>query len=120
MKDSTRDKVSLTPYMRALLLDEICRRMNIITYCSSILNITLEQNIKNTFIGACPFCHDCDAFVINESTGKYLCIHCSTAGDFLTLMSKKEGRNLNSSLKILSGYLEKAESSKRPYAGGGI
>jgi hypothetical protein len=120
MKNDTRDKVSLTPYMRALLLDEICRRMNIINYCSSILNITLEQNIKNTFIGACPFCNDCDAFVINKSTGKYLCVNCSTEGDFLSLMAKKEGRNLNSSLQVLSGYLEKAERSKRPYAGGAV
>ena len=114
------DKITLTSCMRALLLDEICRRMNIIDYCNCTLHITLEKNIKNIFLCDCPFCHDQDAFAINKATGKYICVNCNTEGDFFTLMSKKDGHDLNSTLQVLSGYLEKAERSRRPYAGGGI
>ena len=113
-----RDKITLTPYMRALLLDEICRRTNIIDYCNVILEMGLEQSIKNTFTGDCPFCSGHQAFVINNSTGKYFCINCKTEGDFLTLMSKKECRDLNSTLQVLSGYLKAEEKQKPAYAGG--
>jgi hypothetical protein len=114
------EKIDLTPYVRALLLDEICRRMNIINYCKCTLNITLEQTITDIFIGDCPFCHGQDAFAINKATGKYCCVNCDTEGDFFTLMSKTDGRDLNSTLQVLSGYLEKAEQSRRPYTGGGV
>jgi len=114
------EKIDLTPYMRTLLLDEICSRMNIIDYCNITLHSTLEQNIKDIFIGACPFCHDQDAFAINKATGKYICVNCNTEGDFFTLMSKKEGRDLNSTLQVLSGYLEESERQMPAYAGGSV
>jgi phage/plasmid primase-like uncharacterized protein len=113
-------KITLTPYMRDLLLDEVCRRMDIIDYCNCSLHITLELNIKDIFIGECPFCNDRDSFAINKATGKYCCVNCDTEGDFFTLMSKKDGRDLDSTLQVLSGCLEKAERSRQPYAGGGI
>jgi phage/plasmid primase-like uncharacterized protein len=113
-----REKITLTPYMRALLLDEICRRTNIIDYCNFILKMNLEQCIKNTFTGDCPFCNDHQAFVINKATGKYFCINCRTEGDFLTLMSKKGNRDLNSTLQVLSGYLEKEEELNPAHTGG--
>jgi hypothetical protein len=100
-----KDTISLTPYMRALLLDEICRRTNIIEYCHYFLKMNLEQSIKSTFTGDCPYCSGHQAFVINNSTGKYFCIHCREEGDFLTLMSRKENCDLNSTLHVLSGYL---------------
>jgi Fe2+ or Zn2+ uptake regulation protein len=115
-----REKITLTPYMRALLLDEICRRMNIISYCHSILDISLEQSIQNTFTGDCPFCSGHQSFVINKSTGKYFCINCRANEDFLALLVKKEGRDLNSTLQVLSGYLEKSEKQRPAYAGGAV
>jgi hypothetical protein len=118
MTNYTRDKISLTSYMRALLLDEICRRTDIIDYCNFFFKMNLEQSIKNTFTGDCPFCSGHQSFVINNSTGKYFCINCRTEEDFLTLMSKKEGRDLNSTLQVLSGYLEKEEELKPAYTGG--
>lgn len=118
MKHINQDNITLTPYMRSLLLDEICRRMNIIDYCHYILHITLEQSIKNTFTGDCPFCRGYQAFVINKSTGKYFCINCRVEGDFLTLMCKKDNNDLNSTLSVLSGYLKAEEKRNPAYAGG--
>ena len=118
MTDYEKNKISLTSYMRALLLDEICRRTNIIEYCQFMLKMTLEKSIKNTFTGDCPFCNGHKAFAINKSTGKYFCSNCRENDDFLTLTVKMGGRDLNSTLHVLSGYIEKEEELKQAYAGG--
>ena len=112
------EKISLTPYMRNLLLEEICKRMDIIDYCSCFYNFILKPGIKNTFTGSCSFCSGNQSFTINKATGKIFCCVCKREEDFLTLMSKKDGCDLNSTLQVLSGYLEKEEELRPAYAGG--
>ena len=106
------DQITLTPYMRSLLLEEICKRLNIIEYCEYFLNAPFTQSIKNTFTGNCPYCAGYMAFVINKSNGKYFCMTCKCEGDFLTLMCEKERRDLNATLQVLTGYLKTAEERK--------
>jgi hypothetical protein len=107
------EQITLTPYMRSLLLEEICARLNIIEYCEYFLKRPLTQSIQNTFTGNCPYCAGYMAFVINKSNGKYFCMSCKCEGDFLTLMCEKEHRDLNASLQVISGYLETAEERER-------
>ena len=110
--------------MRFLLLEEICKRMDIIDYCKYIHNLTFEKSIKNTYTGDCPFCSGHQAFAINSTTGKIYCMACKQEGDFLVLMSKLENIDLNSTLQRLSGYIEAAEKRKAAayaaYAGGAV
>lgn len=118
MTDYTQEKITLAPYMRALLLKEICRRMDIISYCQNILNIPLKESIKGIFDGDCPFCNDLKTFGITKGTGKCFCNACKTKGDFLTLMCKMENYDLNSVLHMLTGYLRATETRKTKHAGG--
>jgi DNA primase len=114
------DTVILSPYMRGLLLEEICRRMDIIEYCKYVYNHTFKQSIKNTYTGDCPFCSGYQSFVINSTTGKSYCMSCGKEEDFLSLMSIKEKIDLNSTLNRLSGYIEADEKSKLVYSGGAV
>jgi hypothetical protein len=107
------DSITLTPYMRELLLEEICSRINIIEYCQYILNAPFTQSIQNTFSGGCPYCAGYQAFVINKATGKYFCISCRAEGDFFTLMCEKQCRDLNAALQVLTGCLKTAEAREQ-------
>jgi len=112
------EKIRLTTYMRALLLEEICSRMDIISYCKYIYNLIFTKSTKHTFTGDCPFCSGYKSFVINSVTGKSYCMACRKEEDFLTFMSIKERIDLNSTLQRLSGYLEGAEKRKKACVGG--
>ena len=114
------EKINLTPYMRSLLLAEICKRMDIIDYCSCFYNFILKPDIKNIFTGNCPFCSGDQSFTINKTTGKIFCCVCKKEEDFLTLMGQKEDRDLNNTLKVLTRYLETKEKLKPKYSGGVI
>lgn len=120
MTDTTQNKITLPLFIRSLLLEEICRRIDIIRYCQSFYNLTFKKSIKHTFTGDCPFCSGSKSFAINNVTGKSYCMACKKEGDFLTLMSTKERIDLNSTLHRLSGYLEGAEERKKAYAGGAV
>jgi DNA primase len=114
------ETITLSSYMRALLLEEICRRMDIIDYCKYTHNLLFKRCIKNTYTGDCPFCSGHQAFAINSTTGKIYCMACKQEGDFLVLMSKLENIDLNSTLNRLSGYLKGEEKRKKAYAGGAV
>ena len=121
MTDTTQNKMTLSPYMRSLLLKEICRRIDIIDYCHYWFHLTFKKSIKDTFTGDCPFCSGKKSFAINSITGKSYCMICRKEKDFLTLMSTKDRIDLNSTLHRLSGYLEGAEKRKAAaYAGGAL
>ena len=121
MTDIIQNKITLSLYMRALLLEEICKRMDIISYCKFFYNLIFKKSIKDTFTGDCPFCSGHQSFAINSTTGKSYCMVCKKEEDFLTLMSIKERIDLNSTLHRLSGYLEGAEKRKAAaYAGGAV
>jgi len=113
------ETITLSSYMRALLLEEICKRVNIIDYCKFFYHLTFKQRIKHTFTGDCPYCSGHQAFAINNTTGKSYCTACRQENDFLTLMSTKENIDLNSTLNRLSGYLKSAEEHKKAACAGG-
>jgi DNA primase len=106
------DQITLTPYLRALLLKEICSRIDIVEYYEFLLNAPLTKSIRNTFTGTCPFCSDAKAFIIDKESGEYLCAACGQTGDFLTLVGKKHNLSVNSSLQVVTGYLGTAEEKR--------
>ena len=106
------DQITLTPYLRALLLKEICCRLDIVEYYEFLLNAPLTKSIRNTFTGTCPFCSDKMSFIIDKESGEYLCAACSQNGDFLTLAGKKNNCGLNESLQTVAGYLGRAEERR--------
>jgi len=113
------EPVILSPYMRGLLLKEICRRISIIDYCRYSLHISLTKNIRDTFTGDCPYCEGHESFVINEVTGRIYCMACRKEEDFLALAQTNYGYSLTSTLDMLTGYVKGAdERRKNAYAGG--
>ena len=105
--------------MRALLLTEICRRMDIIDYCIRWLYIHLDPGLRDTWTAAyCPYCGKKDVFHLDKNTGKYFCISCGKEGDFLGLMSDKKRNDLTGTLFNLTGYLQQADASRKPYIEG--
>ena len=106
------DQITLTPYLRELLLEEICARLNIVEYYQFILNVPFTRGIRSTFEGGCPFCRASQAFVIHADTGKYFCTACRQEGDFLMLMSRKYNRDLNITLEALTVYLKMADERR--------
>ena len=114
------EMISLTSYMRDLLLEEICSRMDIIEYCKYFYHLTFTQSLKDTYTGDCPFCRARNSFAINKVTGKSYCLACGKERDFLALMSKRDGRDLNGTLQVLTGYLEAKKEAKPAYSGGAL
>ena len=112
------DKITLTPYMRALLVKEICRRMDIIEYSMRILYIYFERGTRDSYTGNCPYCFEQDTFTLNKNTGRCYCRSCGNEGDFLGLMSHRKGQDLDSTLTMLTGYLEEKKRWETAYAGG--
>ena len=106
------DTITFAPYMRALLLEAICSRMDIIDYCKYFHHLTFKKSINHTYTGDCPYCSGHKSFCINSSTGKIYCMACKQEGDFLTLVSKQENINLDITLHRLSGYIEAVEKRK--------
>jgi phage/plasmid primase-like uncharacterized protein len=106
------DQITLTPYLRAMLLKEICSRINIVEYYEFLLNAPLTKSIRNTFTGTCPFCSDAKAFIMDKESGEYLCTSCNQNGDFLTLAGKKNNLSVNESLQVVTGYLGTAEERR--------
>jgi len=103
------EQITLTPYLRALLMKEICSRLDIVEYFEYILDAPFTRGIRNTFEGACPFCRGVKTFVAAKETGKYFCTTCSAEGDFLTLLNKTRHLTLNAALEFLSEYLKIAD-----------
>ena len=118
MIDINENKIILPRFIRKLLLEEICKRMDIIDYCDYWLHLTLKKSINHTYTGDCPYCSGQQSFILNSTTGKSYCMACRKEEDFLTLVSIKERSDLDGTLHMLSGYLENAEKHKKAYAGG--
>ena len=113
------EPVVLSPYMRGLLVKEICNHINIINYCRYTLHISLTKNIRDTYTGDCPYCKGHESFVINEATGKIYCMGCRKEEDFLDLAQTNYGYSLTSTLDMLTGYAEEVDKRrKKAYAGG--
>jgi phage/plasmid primase-like uncharacterized protein len=115
-----KDAISLTSYMRALLLDEICRRMDIIEYCKQTFAIKLNHFKGSAYKSNCPFCRQKDVFLLSKKTGRYSCTCCKHVSDFLDLVAFSKKYDLNDTLAYISEYLEKAEEPETAYTGGAI
>jgi phage/plasmid primase-like uncharacterized protein len=115
-----KDTISLTSYMRALLLAEICRRMDIIEYCKQTFALKLNHFKGSVYKGNCPFCRQKDVFLLSKKTGRYSCTYCKYVSDFLHLVEISKNYNLNETLAYISEYLEKAEELEAAYTGGVI
>jgi len=114
-----RESVVLSPYLRGLLLKEICRHVSIINYCKYRLQMSLTKNIRDTYTGDCPYCGGHESFVINEATGRIYCMGCRKEEDFISLVQANYDDSLTSTLDMLTGYLEEADARrKKAYAGG--
>ena len=109
------EQITLTPYLRALLMKEICSRLDIVEYYQFILDAPFTRGIRNTFECCCPFCSACKAsrvlkaFVVDKTAGKYFCTTCGAEGDFLTLLNKTRHLTLNAALEFLSKDLKSAD-----------
>jgi len=113
------EPVVLSPYMRGLLVKEICSHIDIINYCRHTLHISLTKNIRDTFTGDCPYCEGHESFVINEVTGRIYCMACRKEEDFLGLAQMNYDDSLTSTLDMLTGYAKGTdERRKKAYAGG--
>jgi hypothetical protein len=107
------EHVTLSPYMRGLLLTEICRRMDIIGYCRYEFHMTLTRNIRDTYTGDCPWCEGHESFVINEMTGKSYCMGCRKEEDFLSLLQAKHNDSLTNILSMLTGCVKAEDERKK-------
>lgn len=112
------EKVTLPPYMRKLLLTEICESMDIITYCLRELGLVFCPGMRNFYSGYCPYCLECDAYHINQKTGRCFCVSCGDESDFITLVCDRKGYDVSESLCFLSSHLEEAERQQVTYCGG--
>jgi hypothetical protein len=112
------EKISLTSYMRTLLLEEICSRMNIIEYCNQAFGLKLHHFKGSCYKGKCPYCRQKNVSFLHGKTGHFSCPHCRKASDFFHLVGVFRNCDLNGSLAYISDYLEKAEELELACAGG--
>jgi glutaredoxin len=114
------EKISLTPYIRALLLEEICSRMDIIEYCKQTFHLKLNHFKGSCYKGKCPFCRHKNVSLLSKKTGHFSCPHCKKVSDFLHIIAAYKDYDLNETLAYISDYLEKAEELELAHAGGEV
>ena len=103
------ESITLTPYLRDLLLEVICERLNIVEYYEYLLNAPFTRSIRNTYTGDCPFCGASRTFAVNKVTGEYYCLDCPQKGDIFKLMCEKERLTVNRAIEVFTGCLKVAE-----------
>ena len=118
MIDYDQPLVNLPHYIRLLLVEEICSRMDIISYCNSTMGLGLFHFKGSTYKGTCPFCRQKKVFALNKMLGIYTCPSCKKVSDFFNLLSWSKSCDLNNALAFLSRHLEKAEYGFIATAGG--
>jgi hypothetical protein len=108
MISDLRDTVTLAPWMRTILLEEICRRFHIINYCNHFFNLDLKQMDGAGHRGTCPWCCKKEVFMCNKTTGTCYCESCGILADFFDIITKHWNFDLSFSLKLVAWQLEKA------------
>jgi DNA primase len=108
-----KEHITLSPFMRGLLLREICRRMDIIEYCQHQFHMSLTKNIRDTYTGDCPWCEGHESFVINEVTGQSYCMGCGKEADFFSLLQAKHNDSLTTILSRLTGCVQAEDERRR-------
>lgn len=117
MNKSQTIKPPLVPYMRALLLEQVTSRLDIIKYCNSFLYLELKQAIEPVYKGICPWCGKTEVFCCHKTAGTCYCESCETMADFFDIITKHWNFDFSFSLDLLALELEKA--GKAPGSGGG-
>jgi len=120
MKESRTADLPL--YMRALLLGEICNRLNIIKYCNHFLKLELKQTTGTVYKGSCPWCGEKESLLCNQINGICTCVSCGIKADFFDIITKHWEYDLSFTLKLLSQQLKKAGefAQAAPTQGGAV
>ena len=107
MKESRTPELPL--YMRALLLGEICSRLDIIKYLNFFLKLNFKQTTGTTYKGICPWCSEKESLLCNQINGTCGCESCGEKADFFDMITKQWEYDLGFTLKLLSWQFKKAE-----------
>ena len=114
------NEIILSRFMKKLLLLEICRRMNIIDFCSYSLGLKFKNAGENVYTGKCPWRGE-NTFKINKTSGLCFCSACCRNEDLFSLVSYKKKFSLNKTLHYLTRYIAALEEhSGNEYPEGGI
>ena len=93
--------------MRAILLGEICKRIDIIDYLNQHMGLGLKATKKLVIIykGRCPNCGK-KTFFCHRRTGYSICMTCENCADFFDLAAIKNNCTPDKAMEILSEYLK--------------
>jgi hypothetical protein len=108
MKESRTTTPELPHYMRALLLGEICNRLDIITYLNYFLKLDFKQTTGTVCKGTCPWCGETGSLLCSRINGTCCCESCGKKADFFDIITKHWGFDFSFTLKLLSLQLKKA------------
>ena len=78
-------------YMRAILLSEICRRIDTIAYCNRRMGLELKETKKMIYSGTCPWCREKERFFFHRGTGYCVCESCEKIADFFDMVAIGNG-----------------------------
>lgn len=122
MKEPRTTTPDLPLYMRALLLAEICSRLDIITYCNYFLKLDLKHTTGTVYKGTCPWCSKKESLLINRINGTCTCVTCGIEADFFDIITKHWDFDLWFTLKLLAWQLKEAEeiTQAAPIQGGAL
>ena len=107
-----KDTIILNDFMRSLLLEALCSRMDLIEFFRQHLRIELSSQLPDRESnGTCPWCgsandDDTPTFFVNTKSGKCHCIQCNREDDFLSILCEKKNMQLHQALYYLTGCLE--------------
>ena len=109
---SKKNQVILSDYMRDLLLQAICKHMDVPRFINSHLELPVEfTRTKGT--GPCPWCRTAGTFSVDKKTGRCSCSQCGRKDDLLTLTSEKKNLPLHNTLFYLTGCLQEIDKRRR-------
>ena len=111
------EKATLPPFLRKLLLIEICSRIDITRYCTMRLGVYLQIGMRDFYSGFCPYCWK-KGYHVNNKTGSCFCAACSKKSDFIELLGDKKGLDFSGTLAFLNDLLEEVEKQQVTYSGG--
>ena len=106
---------TLPPFLRKLLLREICRCMDITRYCTMELGLYLAGEMRDFYSGFCPYCWKKNAYLLHKKTGLFVCRACRKKSDFIAFLGERKGYDTSQALSFLNDYLEEAEKNQVTY-----
>jgi hypothetical protein len=106
-------------YMRAILLSEICRRIDIIAYCNRGMGLKLKATREKVgercrtmiYSGTCPFCREKERFFFHRETGYCVCESCGKIADFFDMVAIENHGDPDKGMMMLVDYLRRGEKT---------